>query len=65
MSGDGNTTGIKIVSFGNNPSAMSMETQVKELCNENEKLKNRVKELEDRTMMGPNDTVITQGNKSK
>lgn len=64
MGGDGNTTGIKIVTFGSNPSTLSMEARVKELCAENEKLRNRITQLEERSMVNPNDTVIAQGNKS-
>lgn len=60
---DGNTTGIKIVSFGMNPSALSLEARLKEAVKENEELKEKIKELQDQTMAGPS-TGGSDGNLS-
>ncbi|CAL8069567.1 unnamed protein product [Orchesella dallaii] len=45
-SDDGNTTGIKVVSFGMNPSTLSLEARLKEATKEIEDLKNKITELE-------------------
>ncbi|ODM91158.1 Mitotic spindle assembly checkpoint protein MAD1 [Orchesella cincta] len=45
-SDDGNTTGIKVVSFGMNPSALTLESRLKEATKEIEDLKNKINELE-------------------
>lgn len=47
---DGDTTGVKIVSFGMNPSALSLEARLKEAIKENEELKEKLKELQDQTV---------------
>ncbi len=61
---DGNTTGIKIVSFGMNPSALTLEARLKEAVKENEELKEKIKELQDQTLAGPS-TGGSDGNLSK
>lgn len=53
VGGTDNTTGVKIVSFGQNPSAISLEARLKEAIKENEDLKEKIKELQDQTVAGP------------
>lgn len=60
---DGNTTGVKIVSFGLNPSALSLEARLREAVKENDELKEKIKELQDQTMAGP--SKPSEGSASK
>lgn len=60
------TTGVKIVSFGMNPSMLSIEARLKECLAENESLKEKIRNLEENTLVGiPNDGDLLQEKQSK
>jgi len=64
MTSDGNTTGVKIVSFGMNPSILSTEDRMKELIAENEALKSKLKQINEQSILGAVDPKLTEEKKS-
>jgi hypothetical protein len=64
VDGSGNTTGVKIVTFGMNPSSLSLEARVQELVTENERLAQKLKQFEEQSIAGFSDTNLLEEKKS-